>query len=109
MAKANHSGGRRAPLLLVLLLLSAAVSGCSLTDLPGMRQNNNGSQPQATATTGAAAGQQTGQQRTPTAQAQGQVGGEWQVPAEQQAIVQVVEQVSPAVVTVVNRLDDPQG
>jgi 2-alkenal reductase len=113
MARASDSG-RRAPLLLVILLvLSAALSGCSLTDLPGSRQGNNDAQ--ATPTAGAATGQQAGQQQqnTPTprpqTQGQGQVGGGWQVPAEQQAIVQVVEQVSPAVVTVVNRLDGSQG
>jgi 2-alkenal reductase len=115
MARASNSG-RRAPLLLVILLvLSAALSGCSLTDMPGSRQGNNDTQAQATPTVGAATGQQTGQQQqnTPTprtqTQGQGQVGGGWQVPAEQQAIVQVVEQVSPAVVTVVNRLDGSQG
>lgn len=115
MTGANNAGGRRAPLMLVLILvLSAVLSGCSLTDMPGSRQGNNGAQAQATPTAGAATGRQTGQQQaTPTARAQapgqGQVGGGWQLPAEQQAIVQVVEQVSPAVVTVVNRLDGSQG
>ncbi len=34
-----------------------------------------------------------------------QPGASWQIPAEQQAVVRVVEMVNPAVVTVVNRLD----
>jgi 2-alkenal reductase len=112
MARANNAGGRRAPLMLVLILvLSSALSGCSLTDMPGARPS--ASEAQATPTAAAAAGQQTGQQQqitpTPRPQSQGQAGGDWRIPAEQQAIVQVVEQVSPAVVTVVNRLDASQG
>jgi 2-alkenal reductase len=112
MARANNAGGRRAPLMLVLILvLSSALSGCSLTDMPGARPS--ASEAQATPTAAAAAGQQTGQQQqitpTPRPQSQGQAGGDWRIPAEQQAIVQVVEQVSPAVVTVVNRLDGSQG
>jgi 2-alkenal reductase len=89
-------------------VISAALSGCSLTDIPGQRQNNNTqgqTQTQTQAQATAPAAQAGGQPQGSTAQ----VGGAWQVPAEQQAIVKVVEQVSPAVVTVVNRLDSPQG
>jgi 2-alkenal reductase len=42
-------------------------------------------------------------------QAGGSAGGAWQIPAEQQAVVKVVEQVNPAVVTVVNTLDPRQS
>jgi 2-alkenal reductase len=116
MAKVNHSSGRRATLTLALILvLSVVLSGCSLTDMP-RSGGNKGTEPPATATAAPATGQQTGQQqRTPTPQAQGQgqsqgqAGAGWQVPAEQQAVVRVVEQVSPAVVTVVNKLDPSQG
>ncbi|HKP52789.1 MAG TPA: trypsin-like peptidase domain-containing protein [Chloroflexia bacterium] len=40
----------------------------------------------------------------PTSEAQPVDGGGWEVPAERQAVVQVVERISPAVVTVVNKL-----
>lgn len=42
-------------------------------------------------------------------QAGGSAGGGWQIPAEQQAAVKVVQQVNPAVVTVVNQLDPRQA
>ena len=47
---------------------------------------------------------------TPVPQSSGAQGGAaWQIPAEQQAVVKVVDQVGPAVVTVVNTLDSSQG
>jgi 2-alkenal reductase len=45
----------------------------------------------------------------PTATSGPVADGGWQIPAEKQAAVMVVEKLSPAVVTVVNRLDSSQG
>ncbi len=88
--------------LLPAMALAISVAGCSLTDLP---------QPGANATHGSVAATPVGSTQaiptsipTPVSSA----GAAWQVPAEQQATVKVVEKVAPAVVTVVNQLA-PQG
>jgi 2-alkenal reductase len=93
---------------LVAITLCVFMAGCSLTEVP---MPVTGVTPQATpvgqivpaqATTTPAPTQQT------TSNIGTDVGTAWQVPAERQAAVQVVEQLSPAVVTVVNHLN-PQG
>jgi 2-alkenal reductase len=92
---------------LLALSLSLVVSGCSLTQLPGSGGGGEATQARPTP---AASGQGTGIIVNPTATPL-QVGGGagWQIPAEKQAAVMVVEKLSPAVVTVVNRLDASQG
>jgi 2-alkenal reductase len=86
------SATRRARLsvLVALLTLSLTISGCTLSSVPDTSQGTPGpgtsGQP---ASTGSAPGSGTG----------------WQVPAERQAVVQVVELISPAVVTVVNKFE----
>lgn len=101
--KSSH----RLLLLLILVPLLVGTSGCSLSSVPSARsvptpsQLGSGAssqQPGTGVTTG-----QTGQNGTSP-----QTGGGWQVPAEQQAIVKVVEQLGPAVVTVVDRIDTGQ-
>jgi 2-alkenal reductase len=101
--------------LLMACLLSLALSGCSLAQLPGA--GAGGSSGQASANH-APSQQASSAQLTPSAgptQAAGQAtpdsasGNDWQIPAEKQAAVKVVEKTAPAVVTVVNRLDPSQG
>jgi 2-alkenal reductase len=120
---ANLQSARPAPRWLVaaLLLTPVLAGACSLTGLPVAGTTPTAGVAVATATPGTGA-QQSGVQPTPGSNSQGgatvatQVpqpapvqGGAWQVPAEQQAVVQVVERVSPAVVTVVNRIQSTQG
>lgn len=96
-------------LVLALVFLPVLAAGCSLSSAPlagptatalaqqqpttGTTSQQTGAQPGSTATTS------SGQQTAPAQ------GGAWQVPAEQQAVVKVVDLVGPAVVTVVNKLD----
>lgn len=90
------------------LTFSLAISGCSLTELP---KGNPGTTTQPLSTP-APSGTATGAQVVPTSApvaSDPNSGGGWQVPAEKQAAVMVVEQLAPAVVTVVNRLDGTQG
>jgi 2-alkenal reductase len=98
MYRSNSSSSRKSlrGLLLMLALISSLVtaSGCSLSSVPSANKA-----PTAGTTT-----QQPDATPGP-AQAVGQVGGSWQIPAEQQAVVKIVEQVGPAVVTVVNRIE----
>jgi S1-C subfamily serine protease len=98
----------RPRLLATLLALSivATSAGCSFTDVPTAPTNNTNPAPSESPTI---AGAPTVVPETSaTSTAVQATGTGWQVPAEQQAAVQVVEKVSPAVVTVVNRLD-PRG
>ncbi|MGA7733610.1 MAG: trypsin-like peptidase domain-containing protein [Chloroflexia bacterium] len=93
----------RAPATLLLALsLSLATTGCSLTDLPST-EGNIPNPPVATPV----AARETPPTAVPTPIPA--TGAGWQVPSERQAAVQVVEQVSPAVVTVVSRLDPRTG
>src|SRR3954471_23292763 len=117
----------------VLMLIPLLTAACSMSNLPVARnaqptaaptQPTAQAQAQATPTNtgqsaaprntptaqppqgGQASGSgSTGQQQAPPAQG----GAAWQVPAEQQAVVKVVELVGPAVVTVVNKLDASSG
>lgn len=112
---------RRRALIAGALVLSflPLAAGCSLGDLP--QSGAGGAAPQVRATQ-APTGQTVGNtvpptpsadpatQATPSAAApSGDTDTGWQVPAEKQAAVMVVEKLSPAVVTVVNRLDASQG
>lgn len=93
---------------LLALSISIAVSGCSLSDLPA---SGGGTATQASPTQ-APSGQGTGVLAEPTATAAPAAtvpDSGWQIPAEKQATVMVVEKLSPAVVTVVNRLDASSG
>ena len=107
-------------LIIFFLLGSMLLSACDLENLPISKNNSNNTPTSraVTPTVVASAGQSGSQGSTSggsssnnqggssSAPAQ---GGSWQVPAEQQAAVQVVERASPAVVTVVNRLDSVQS
>jgi S1-C subfamily serine protease len=100
MRKPLHSSRLLAALLALSIVATSA--GCSFTDVPVAPTNTTNPAPSESSTITVAPENSA----TPTAvQA---TGTGWQVPAEQQAAVQVVEKVSPAVVTVVNRLD-PRG
>ena len=88
--------------LVAAILFSSIMSGaCSWSSVPnstgsptpGGAQPGRGSLPNATPPS-----------TSPTSDTQPVGGGSWQVPAEQQAVVQVVERISPAVVTIVNKL-----
>ena len=97
----------RAPAAFLLTLsLLLGVTGCSLTDAPIPVGNSNpgGTNPPA-ATPVAVLDATPTSAPTPIPS----TGAGWQVPAERQAAVQVVEKVAPAVVTVVNRLDPGVG
>lgn len=93
---------------LVAITLAVSITGCSLTDVPmpvtGVSDQHTPIVEIVPAlTTTPAPTQQTTPGNTAT-----DAGTTWQVPAERQAAVQVVEQLSPAVVTVVNHMR-PQG
>jgi 2-alkenal reductase len=83
--------------LAVLLSSSVMAGACSLSSVPDANTSSTSNLAQPTATGSVPNG-------TPTGEAQQVGGGGWQVPAERQAVVQVVERISPAVVTVVNKL-----
>src|SRR5438105_1593825 len=97
-------------LLLAVAFIPVFVSACSLSSVPLARPTPTAGVAQSQPTAGT-----TPQQAQPTQAAgsnqtaPGTQGAPWQIPAEQQAVVKVVEQISPAVVTVVNRLDPSQG
>ena len=96
--------GRTRYLALLLILVPFILSSCSLSSVPSASSTpTSAPTPQQT---GSNTG--TGQASTPGS-APAQQGAGWQIPAEQQAVVQVVERISPAVVTVVNRLENNQG
>ena len=86
-------------LALILIPLLVAASGCNLSSVPSARTTPTASASQSQTGPTPQTGTQTGQTQPPV-----QAGG-WQIPAEQQAVVKVVEQVGPAVVTVVNRIE----
>lgn len=100
------------PLVLGACSLSSVEVGRSRTATPSANQQQqatpvasqqNGSQGQNGQNNGSGG---SGNFNAPAEQqAGGSAGAAWQIPAEQQAVVKVVEQVNPAVVTVVNRLD----
>ena len=93
---------------LVAITLSILMAGCSLTEVP---MPVTGVTPQSTPVGQIVPAQAT--TSVPTQQATGNIGTDagtaWQIPAERQAAVQVVEQLSPAVVTVVNHLNPQAG
>ena len=110
------------PLIAALLLVPLLAGACSLTNLPvaGTTPQPGAAEASPTPRVGAS---QSGARATPLAtqpavgegatevprEAPPVQGGGWQVPAEQQAVVKVVESIGPAVVTVVNRIDSTQG
>jgi 2-alkenal reductase len=101
------------PLVLGACSLSTVEVGSSRTATPPANQpatpvasEQNGSQGQNDQDNGSGG---SGNFNAPAEQAGGSAGAAWQIPAEQQAVVKVVEQVNPAVVTVVNRLDPRQS
>lgn len=105
----------KATILLALSILLTS-TGCSLTDVPvaptPAANPNTNPPPAATPistndATPSAAPTSVATLPTPVPSTGG--GASWQVPAERQAAVQVVQQVAPAVVTVVNRLDPSGG
>ncbi|HET6312698.1 MAG TPA: trypsin-like peptidase domain-containing protein [Chloroflexia bacterium] len=128
MNKITLSRRHRAPvwLLLMVLVLPGMLGACSLSSVevrqsrtttpPANRQatpvptqqdssqNNQGDQ--GNSSPGGSGGDLNS---PPAQQADGSAGAAWQIPAEQQAVVRVVEQVNPAVVTVVNKLDPRQS
>ncbi|MDQ5824250.1 MAG: trypsin-like peptidase domain-containing protein [Chloroflexota bacterium] len=120
----SRKHGLSVRLLLVVLVLPLVLAACSLSSVESRRSRTatpSANQQQATPV----ASQQDGSQgqndqgnnspvggnfNAPAEQeAEGSTGAAWQIPAEQQAVVKVVEQVNPAVVTVVNRLDPRQS
>lgn len=92
-------------LLTALLALSivATSAGCSFTDVNTTPTNSTNPIQSQSPTPASSSG------APPTATPVVATGTGWQVPAEKQAAVQVVEKVSPAVVTVVNTLDPSNG
>lgn len=100
-------------LMMLLLLVPFVLGGCSLSSVPVAGTTptaNAGSQPQPTvATTGSTSQQGGNTSSSGSGSVPVQQGGGWQVPAEQQAVVQVVDRISPAVVTVVNKVEGNQG
>lgn len=96
----QHHKLRGTSALLALLLLFT--TGCSLSGQPAPADVGPSGPNDPVPATPASA-----QQIMPTPVPSGGVG--WQVPAEGQAAVQVVDQVSPAVVTVVNRIQGRGG
>src|SRR5439155_18092017 len=110
--------------MLPLLLSTLLAGGCSLSNLPvagtkpaspsaqasptpGLPSDGSEAKVTPRATSPAQGAQATQAPSGPSGTAP--QGATWQVPAEQQAVVQVIERVGPAVVTVVNRLDSSQG
>ena len=122
MSKFPISRRHRVPvwLLLVVLVLTIALSACSLSSVDSRTATPSPSQ-QATPVASQQDDSQNNQgdngpggsgnnlNSPEDRQAGGSAGGAWQIPAEQQAVVKVVEQVNPAVVTVVNTLDPRQS
>lgn len=102
----SYKKNRSWRLVLSLMLVPFVMAGCSLSSVPEASTT-----PTAVTTTEQVGSNsntgQTGSSSSGTSPAQ--QGGGWQVPAEQQAVVQVVERISPAVVTVVNRIENNQG
>ncbi len=109
---------RRLALLPVGVLVLALLSACTLNNLPTGRAPANPAADQGLPQAQAQAPTQA--QAQPTAPPGEGLAGQpeatrpgftapWQIPAEQQAVVKIVEQVRPAVVTVVNRLADQPG
>ena len=88
-----------------LLFSSIASGACTWSSVPDA---NNGSPTPGVAqpTTVGGLTNATPPAGGPTSEAQ-PVGGGWEVPAERQAVVQVVDRISPAVVTIVNKLGTP--
>lgn len=117
MSNSYNSRKQGAPirLLMLVLVLLPLLSACSLTEEPVSRPRSTAtpapqSQPASQQNDTPAQNNGSGNGSTAPAnqQAGGSAGAAWQIPAEQQAVVKVVEQVNPAVVTVVNRLDPQQ-
>ena len=123
----SFSRRHRAPiwLLLLVLVLPGVLGACSLstvevkqsrtatpsagrqaTPVASEQDSSQGNQGDQGDSSPGGSGGSGGDLDSPPAQ---QAGGAWQVPAEQQAVVKVVEQVNPAVVTVVNKLDPRQS
>jgi 2-alkenal reductase len=130
MNKFTVSPGHRAPVwwLLVVLVLPAVLGACSLSSVEvgqsgtataapsanrqantAVSQQDSSPDNQDNSSPGGSGGSGGNLDSPPAQQAGGSAGSAWQIPAEQQAVVKVVEQVNPAVVTVVNRLDPRQG
>lgn len=123
----NHSyvsRKHRAPtwLLLLVLVLPIVLGACSLSsvEVGKSRTATPSASQQATPVASQQGTSQNNQNNGPggsndnlnspaNQEAGGSAGAAWQIPAEQQAVVKVVEQVNPAVVTVVNRLDPRQS
>src|SRR5687768_16412236 len=99
---------RRRQFVLSLMLVPFVITGCSLSSVPEASTTptagTTSQQVGGSSNTGQSTGSNSG-----TTTAPAQQGGGWQLPAEQQAVVQVVERISPAVVTVVNRIENNQG
>src|SRR5687767_512999 len=83
----------------IALLITLTISGCTLSSVPG--PENSTSTPNTTGQPTATAGTPQPTALSPQSSQAEAIG----VPAERQAAVQVVERISPAVVTVVNRFD----
>ena len=124
MPKSKNGKSTNAPSWVVagLLLLPLLLGACDLANLPTSTGTPSAKGPgQATSVPGGSgagvtpvASDNSAPRSTPSVVADSgsgpsQVGAPWQVPAEQQAVVKVVEQVGSAVVTVVNKLDSSQG
>ncbi|MBF6611795.1 MAG: trypsin-like peptidase domain-containing protein [Chloroflexi bacterium] len=113
----SNSLRKKAPiwLIVVLAFFPPLIGGCSLSTVPqaGATPTAHVSQTQQGTTATGQQGNSTDSASSASAPAdtapQAQTGAAWQVPAEQQATVKVVEQTGPAVVTVVNKLDPSQG
>lgn len=91
---------------IIALSIVVTTAGCSFTEVPSNPTNITNPAPASTSTSSPNASPVS---IAPTATAVPATGTGWQVPAEKQAAVQVVEKVSPAVVTVVNTLDPRSG
>ena len=89
--------------VLALMLSTMLLSACSLSSVPTADSTPT---PTSQSASGTPISNPSDLQATP----QPRTGGAaWQVPAEQQAVVRVVEEIGPAVVTVVNRIENERA
>jgi S1-C subfamily serine protease len=125
MNPTKQRSSRYSPWLIAgLLILPLLLGACDLSNLkvasstpggaasgstPTAQAEQQGSAAQTPGPSGNGTSATTLNTPTPESSSSGFQGAPWQVPAEQQATVKVVDAVGPAVVTVVNKLGGSQG
>jgi 2-alkenal reductase len=92
--------------VLALILPSMLLSACSLSSVPTADSNPAPTARASQSVSGTPVSNPSSSQATPQPRTD---GAAWQVPAEQQAVVRVVEEIGPAVVTVVNRIENERA